>query len=425
LPSPATATPIVQSGFEQLFNISQNSLGFTTGSRIRYGATVTSAAGSTNLAVIQNVTTGFANTTNTVTGLPLASPRSLTYSGSPVIGGLFTGTIPYNPSLTGPWTLTFSDGVGGPAVVTTPAIPSGVQPLGFVQSITLSGTGNNPTFTWAAPLNTNVNGYRINLYDAAQVSPTSPFGQILSSNFAPTVNSFTVTNGTPGLQPGYNFNTTSQYSIEVSALQTRNGSTTNLGNPNVAALSRVYADFKITNTGNIQVNLPVARVNGADMFDLTVQPGVRYFIAPDMAPGYKYAAGTGNPNFASVFLPSLQASPYELSYTIGNSSFNFQSVGGQEFFFPTGGVNAFSVQGVDPSSAQTFLTGLTFVGGGQFTGTVAPIVTAVPEPASAGLFLAGVLGVWCARRGKVPRQSLLRLMHPSALRQGRGPARAE
>ena len=60
---------------------------------------------------------------------------------------------------------------------------------------------------------------------------------------------------------------------------------------------------------------------------------------------------------------------------------------------------------LDPGNVTAFLTGLTFVGDGDFTGTMTPLtedVAATPEPATLLLFgttLAGLgLGGWRRRR---------------------------
>ena len=67
------------------------------------------------------------------------------------------------------------------------------------------------------------------------------------------------------------------------------------------------------------------------------------------------------------------------------------------FDFPTGGVNAFTVTGIDPadgldpSDTSAFATGLTFESAGAFTGTQTPITagTAVPEPSTWAMMLLG------------------------------------
>jgi hypothetical protein len=72
---------------------------------------------------------------------------------------------------------------------------------------------------------------------------------------------------------------------------------------------------------------------------------------------------------------------------------------GNQFFFPDGGVSNFDVlgieesAGIDPNNPTGFLTGLTFVTDGSFTGTMTPIsidVAAVPEPETYAMMLAGL-----------------------------------
>ena len=415
-PPDASATPVVNGPFEQLYNVGINNLGFYSGSGLRIGARVSSAAGSPDLGDIASSITASATTTNIATGQQFT--RSLNFVGSPAIGGLFTAVTNYSPNLAGPWTLNFSDGVGAATTLTTPAIPQGAQPVPFVQSITLSGTSLNPTFSWAPPPNTTVNGYRINIYDQAERGRTNADGQVInatgqifSRDFGPSVTSFTVANGAPGLQSGYSFNQTSKYAIEISLLQTRDGST-NTSNANVYAMSRVYADFQISNTAGPQVNLPLSKLNPSDpySFNMAVQPNTLYYIDPEVATGYEYAIGAGNPNFASVLLPALQSDPYRLTYAYGGKVFDEFLTASTEYFFPTGGVGAFTITGIkpelglDPNNPTAFITGLTFAGPGQFTGTMTPITTTVevPEPGSAALFAIGVIGVWRVRRRHSP-----------------------
>jgi len=69
---------------------------------------------------------------------------------------------------------------------------------------------------------------------------------------------------------------------------------------------------------------------------------------------------------------------------------------GAEFFFPAGGVSQFSVRGIeasaglDPNDVTAFITGLTWVGLGEFTGTMTPVIQSVspsPVPLPSGLLL--------------------------------------
>ena len=76
------------------------------------------------------------------------------------------------------------------------------------------------------------------------------------------------------------------------------------------------------------------------------------------------------------------------------------------FCSPNGGVSMFTVDGIDPAlgldpaNTTAFITGVTFVGAGAFTGTQTPIVTEVPLPAAFALFASafGVMGFAGLRR---------------------------
>jgi len=129
------------------------------------------------------------------------------------------------------------------------------------------------------------------------------------------------------------------------------------------------------------------------MFNVTgVRGGQPIFIDPFVATGYKYATGVGNPNFASVRLPAVGDNLFLLSFLMGQSPVSEQISANTQFFFPQGGVSAFDVTGIetsaglDPDNVTAFITGLTFVGDGDFTGTMTPLIAdvpdAVPEPAT-------------------------------------------
>jgi hypothetical protein len=194
------------------------------------------------------------------------------------------------------------------------------------------------------------------------------------------------------------------YTIEISVLQTRNGSTTNLSNNNVSALARVYSSFQTLPTGTPPVNLPtVTRVGNEVLytFDMTVQPGITYSIDPLVATGYIYETGSGNPNFASADLPSIgNPTPYDL-YLWNGTSFVFDTTLGADkvFDFGNGGVSEFEVLGIDPklgidpTNPTAFITGLTFEGAGSFTGTMTPITTSIPEPSTWAMMLIGFAGL--------------------------------
>jgi hypothetical protein len=131
-------------------------------------------------------------------------------------------------------------------------------------------------------------------------------------------------------------------------------------------------------------------------------------VDPFVAIGYKYAIGAGNPNFASVMLPAVGDNIFTLSYLLGGNPILQQIMANAQFFFPSGGVSAFDVTGIetsamlDPNNVTAFITGLTFVADGEFTGTMTPLVTdvalgAVPEPATLILLGSTFAGAGLAR----------------------------
>ncbi|HQR12317.1 MAG TPA: right-handed parallel beta-helix repeat-containing protein, partial [Casimicrobiaceae bacterium] len=127
--------------------------------------------------------------------------------------------------------------------------------------------------------------------------------------------------------------------------------------------------------------LPIGTTaGGAFLFSTPVIANTPLFIDPVIATGYDYAIGAGDPNFATVRLPiGIGDSRYTL--TVGGNSYPL--AGGVLFDFRThgfpGGVGAFRVSDIkakallDPANGQAFVTELTFMADGNFTGTQAPL----------------------------------------------------
>jgi PEP-CTERM motif len=171
-------------------------------------------------------------------------------------------------------------------------------------------------------------------------------------------------------------------------------------NANVSAISRVYSNFEILPNSPGPINLPTTTVQNGQVtygFNLTVAPGVTYNIDPASAIGYIFRIGAGNPNFASVTLPTGNSGLYSLLVWNGSAWVPDTTLaGGQLFNFGGGGVSEFEVlginPGVDPTNPLAFITALTFEGAGNFTGTMTP-VTAVPEPATWAMMVMGFAGL--------------------------------
>jgi hypothetical protein len=110
-----------------------------------------------------------------------------------------------------------------------------------------------------------------------------------------------------------------------------------------------------------------------------VQPDQTTFIDPPVAVGYDYQTGVGNPNFKSVLLPPVGDNMFDV-YLWSNNQFVFSATvrTGDQHQFPNGGVARFRVLGIepglDPNNPTAFVTGLTFVSAGEFTGTMTPLI---------------------------------------------------
>lgn len=397
----ALAIPVtISAPFMNLENRSLNSLGFASGQFLRIGATSVVPNGDAG-------TTAFGTTSNLVTNQLVT--RTINFNPGPQIPNFFSRYLTDDHVLYGPWTLKFSNGADSSQVVVS--LPQATTQAPFVNTITLSGTSANPTFSWTPPSGATVNGYRVNIYDKSLVS-SSNNGQVTSRSLAPNVTSYTVTAADFAV-PGFAFQLNHNYSIEIGLIETKDGTSNNLGNSNLAAISRVYADFRATTNGGPAVNLPVTLINGSFQFNIVVNPGQTYFIDPPVATGYDYRIGAGNPSFKSVVLPSgIGDSLYDifaLDPADHTTLLAHDWSAGSTFDFGAQGVDAFRIAGIepsaglDPSDVTAFVTGLTFTGNGLFTGTQTPIVldvAAVPEPETYAMLMLGlgVIGLYARRR---------------------------
>lgn len=385
------AAPVVTTPYFNLENRGINSMGFTTGQYLRIGANSVVPNG-------LNGTTGLGTTLRLDNGATVQ--RQIFFNPGPIIPNFFQRLLPDDPNLYGAWDLAFTN-AGQSTNVTVPALPAGTTQAPFVNSITLSGTSTNPVFSWAPYPGVSVQGYRVNIYDKSLVGPGNN-GQVASRNLQPNITSYEV-NAADFTVPGYGFTLGKNYSIEISLIQTRDGSS-NLGNDNLKAIARAYADFTPVPGGGPVVNLPVVQVDGSYLFNITVQPGTVYYIDPEVAIGYDYAIGTGDPLFQSVVLPDVGDGLFDLFGFDAGGNPTLLATGwaaGDTFDFGAGGIDRFRVLGIetsaglDPLNTTAFVTGLTFTGAGQFTGTQTPITVTidVPEPPVWALASLGLLAL--------------------------------
>jgi len=325
----------------------------------------------------------------------------------------------------GTWTGNFQSATGS-TILTLPdtrVIPP--TPVAFPHSVTITpgSTGTTPTISWSLPAGTAPNAFRINIYDKSQLVPrTTEANVIYTANLDPTTTQFTIPATLPNsqsLQPGGN------YVINFQLINTRDGMALPVTNSQADILTRSssFFDFSPPKAGSPPViQLPTIDPAGVYHFSFTIStPSQTTFIDPTIAIGYNYATGAGDPNFASVTLPVLGNNIYDLTFLGSAGLVDTKLNGGSQFFFPSGGLSAFSVNGIDPSdmldpsNSQAFVTGLTFVSAGDFSGTMTPVTTVVaaPEPATISIMVGGLVGLAMRRRRRPFRrqQALVRPVH--------------
>ncbi len=403
LMSSACAAPVsITTPFMNLEHRNINSLGFMPGEFVRIGAVSVTPNGDAG-------TTGVGTTTHPVTGQAIT--RTIGFSPSPVIPNFFSRNLVLDSSLLGAWQLRFTNGTD--SATRTVSLPTGTAVLPFINSVILSGTSANPTFSWTPPPGIDVHAYRINIYDKSLINRDPLLGpvnggQVTNRDLPPGVTSYTV-NAADFSVPGYAFTLGKNYGIEISVIQTRDGSTRS-SNDNLISIARSYADFTARANGGPVVNLPVVLENGAFKFDMAVQAGQTYYIDPEVAVGYDYAIGAGDPQFRSVVLPTdIGDGLYDILGldAMGRWQLLADDIsGGVVFDFGSEGRSSFRVLGIettaalDPLNTTAFITGLSFTRNGRFSGTQTPItmdIAAVPEPPT--LALVGLALWWlCSRR---------------------------
>ncbi|MGE0257280.1 MAG: PEP-CTERM sorting domain-containing protein [Alphaproteobacteria bacterium] len=342
-------------------------------------------------------TTATAQTTNLLTGTTVST--TLPFVGSTALPNQFGRSILYNPNLTGPWVLSFKNGADTASVITPSAV--GATPPPFAKNVTVSGSSGNPTFSWDYPIG-SIGGVIINIYDKSRMNASGAPDAVYAKSLPGTSNTFTVPNALAG---GLTLELNHDYVIGIVGAVLRDPSLP-ASNSNSLSWSRAYFDFTPVPAGSPVVNLPVIVPGGAYQYSMTVVGGTTYFLDPKIAVGYKFQTGAGNPNFAAVVLPAIQSDPFDISFIWNGMSFDELLFPESLFTFPMGGVSAFTVTGIapslglDPGNTTAFITGITFVGDGEFTGTQTPITAelSVPEPSSFMVLAGGLWGLMLARR---------------------------
>ena len=399
--SPVDATPITivantVNNFRDTRGV--NDVGIGAGDRNQFGADIIPSAGSTLTGVQGAFTTG------AVVCAPLAVNQN------------FCANAPaFSASRLGSWSLTFQNG-SNTAVIATPTLAGAETAVPFPQNVTITRS-DHPTISFTIPAGFTPDALRVLIYDKSVTLPNGVKDVIFSQAVSASATSFTIPS-TVTLTLG------NPYTIGFQLIDLRPGFTeanflASNNNAMILRRSSSFFAFQILGGGAPPVvELPTVGPDpnpndafGAPyQFHFSITDRQVRFIDPLLAIGYDYAVGAGNPNFASVIFPNVGDGLFELLF--GSTT---QTVAaGAEFFFPAGGVSQFSVRGIEPSAGldpgdvTAFITGLTWVGLGEFTGTMTPVIQFVPTangvPFPGSLVL---LGAGLAALGGTTRRSWL------------------
>src|SRR5262249_55950396 len=151
------------------------------------------------------------------------------------------------------------------------------------------------------------------------------------------------------LSGGGSLSANNNYVINFQMIETRNHVPFTNSNAQMSRRSNSFFAFTPNNqTGPPNVHLPQVgpdqnpNDNRGPVYVFSIEqvgPNSVTFIDPVVAVGYEYAIGQGNPNFASVLLPDIGDGVYDVLL----NNLHHTVLAGQQFFFPQGGVSAFTV----------------------------------------------------------------------------------
>jgi hypothetical protein len=413
-----------------------NNTGFDHIDGIQLGIWITPADGSLVEAFQESSNGSIYPQSGTTTWGPFVLPRSP----SPALPTEFSSLHEYGPAadagLLGNWSLRVTNpgSPNSPAFFTTPSIV-GASRLEFVTNTRLSVDPGEITLHWTNPDN-SASVIDIEIQDLS--SPREYFGIPPSQyiGFAPIVHQ--ASNVTPGqytplpgdatsytipstLSSGALLDPSRQYAASIMRYQFVDQEIDGQTYTVAYSRSRSFVNFVPGIDGGFttppqEVYIPTVTSNpdgtGTEFsfFIRELEPGM-YFLDPQVAIGYEFRTGEGDPNFQSVLLPVVGDNQYQI-FVFDPETGDFVTTGqaaqgDTEFFFSPDGVSAFKVLGIeenaglDPNDPTAFVTGVSFVGGGDFTGKMIPI--AVPEPGTYAVLAAGLFVLFAAVRRRRDR----------------------
>jgi hypothetical protein len=417
----AAAAPSVSDTFALRNQNSANSNNYATGDIILWGSNSVNPA-STSYGYTRQCPTG-SDCSGGVND-PDWVKQALFYRPYTVYPDQYFASRPYDVNLTNSWDLVLSStpnfAAGTNALYTTQAVGSSVGSMPFVQSMTVQGVGLTPTISWQLPTvpnNVAIDAVTVRLFDIGTPvtttnrngSSTQSFQQADFIYESPLIsgNSFQLPSSL-NLQFGH------QYSIAIALTDVRAD-----GSPQ--SRSQSFFDFTPLNT-NLNVYLPTFQptpttsgLTAGPLYGFNIS-GVSSnsvtYIDPLVATGFTFEKGANDPNFWKVEVVSNIGDGYYDVYTWDGTGWTMVGTGlaANTFFdFGQAGVSRFQIRGIEisaelnPFDVTGFVTGLMFVGEGNFTGTMQAIVadTNIPEPGTFLLLGFGLLGIGIFRRKRV------------------------
>ena len=402
--SSALAAPILVPNTVNMFRDTRglNNVGIQQGDVFQFGADIQGGSQGSTLSATYPPS-GF--TTQTSPCVPFAIDQNF----------CATSTAFTSSRIASPWTLHFSN-ESGTLSVTGPTLTDNANaivnaiPLPVSVTITQGSNPTTPTISWVIPNNLVPDAFRVNIWIPA--TQNTPPNVIHSVGIDPTATSYTI----PAiLSSGLSLALNNPYSINFQAIETRNHIPFTNNNAEILRRSSSFFAFTPNNaSGPPNVHLPQVgpdsnpNDNRGPVYVFTIEsvgPNSVTFIDPVVAVGYEYAIGLGDPNFASVLLPDIGDGVYDVLF----DNLHHLVLADQQFFFPQGGVSTFTVLGIepsadlDPNNVNAFVTGLTFVSEGSFTGTMTPLTQLVPDavvslPVTLVLLGGGLAGMAMRRR---------------------------
>ncbi|MBI3349345.1 MAG: PEP-CTERM sorting domain-containing protein [Burkholderiales bacterium] len=331
---------------------------------------------------------------------------------------------PYDPTLTGSWRiyLSSSESFNPNAVYQTPELGS-VAAMPFVSSMTVSGSGLTPSVSWTLPASapSSIDQMRVRVFDNSHpVTVESRYGATSSFLQADQLFQSAPLASTSYTLPAGLLSYGTHYSISIDLNHVR-------ADGSHASRSASYFDFTPINpatlpagVGNIALptlapvptteGLLAGPVYGFSVAD--VGPDHVTFIDPVVATGFGYATGATDPNFKAVQVASNVGDGLYEVWTWDGHAWQKSAAAlaaGASFDFTAhgfaAGVDRFQIRGIEASAGVNafdvtgFVTGLSFVAAGNFTGTMQALtVDAVPEPATWALWLVGTAALLTWRR---------------------------